>query len=86
LTEKVIVARESLVLGNNFSLFEENSWLFMIIMENFDKIQLFRSRLFFLGQVLYIKYGASATVLEPVELSKKIKQIRQKTLENYKQP
>jgi len=28
LTEKVIVARESLVLGNNFSLFEENSWLF----------------------------------------------------------
>jgi len=29
LTEKVIVARESLVLGNNFSLFEENSWLFI---------------------------------------------------------
>ncbi|VAW47919.1 hypothetical protein MNBD_GAMMA02-917 [hydrothermal vent metagenome] len=28
LTEKVIAARESLVLDNNFSLFEENSSLF----------------------------------------------------------
>jgi len=48
LAEKVIVARESLVLGNNFSLFEENSWLFD------DNNQLFRSRLFFLGQALSI--------------------------------
>ncbi|MCF6300261.1 MAG: WYL domain-containing protein [Proteobacteria bacterium] len=33
-----------------------------------------------------LRYGASATVLEPTELSKKIKKILQETLNNYKQP
>ncbi|VAW33117.1 hypothetical protein MNBD_GAMMA01-232 [hydrothermal vent metagenome] len=39
----------------NFSLFEENSWLFDENKGDFGKIQLFRSRILFLGQALIIK-------------------------------